>query len=870
MNDTNHALSVLYVDDDVTLLKSTKQYLEHTGDFAVDTASSDGEGLKKLGTRTYDAIVCGSLMSDMDVLTFLSTLRRTNKDIPFIFFSGTDPATNILQNLNASSTYSLQKQNHPADQFEQLKQLIIHATNIAPGTHEPGNQMADLISLLPEAVFAFDLQGSITVWNKALEDMFDIPASTMLGNGDSAYSIPFYGEKRPMLIDAVLEQNPEILSYYENIQQSGDRITAETYLPGWQGGEGNYLSVVALPLRDINGNITGALESIRDISRRKTAELQLKLSDELHKSILDEQTEFVCRFTPDWKYSYVNEAFCGYFEQKRDDLIGKRFTPLMPEAESRKVGNQFHTLTPDNTTTSFREQTLGPEGEELWQHWNTQAFFDSNGRITEYQSVGRDVTEIVQTEIRLETMQQQLQTEKELYQSILDEQTEFVCRFTPDWKYSYVNEAFCGYFEKKRDDLIGKRFTPLMPEGESQKVGNQFHTLTPENPTASFREQTLGPSGENRWQHWNTQAFFDEKGTLLEYQSVGRDITEIVRADQVLSHSEETYRTLFEHTGSASLIIEKDTTISLVNTEFERLSGYQKDQVEGRKSWKEFIVPEDLAMMLDHHQERLKQSDEAPEMYEFRVMGKNKKLKYIAMTIGSLPESGKTIASLVDVTEIKQMQTDLKEAHNKLRLLTGITRHDVVNKITALFFAIDMLREETPTPQLTEKIDLIEKIVDDIYEEIEFTRTYENLGSSDPQWQRCELITAELDVLPDISLKSSIDTIEVYADLMLKIVFQNLIDNSIRHGEKVTEIRLHSVESDGSLILIYEDNGTGVIPEMKQKIFDRDVGQNTGLGLFLARDILALTGITIRETGVPGEGVRFEMTVPPGEYRIAT
>jgi PAS domain S-box-containing protein len=810
----------------------------------------------------------------MDALTFLSALRRTKKDIPFIFFTETDTETIIIPTVTAGSGYYLKKTDRPADQFEWLRRLIRQAaepgqtTNTTAEIQKHPDQMTNLINILPEAVFAVDAQGSVTVWNKAMEEMSDIPASAMLGKGPSDYSFPLYGEKRPMLIDAVLNPDPAILSYYENVHQQGTSITAETYLPEWQGNEGGYISVVALPLLDSAGNCIGALESIRDVSLRKKAETALEASEKRYKSILDEQTEFVCRFTPDWKYSYVNEAFCRYFEKNREDLIGKRFTPLMPEEERRNVDNQFHTLTPDNPTVSFREKTLGPGGGERWQHWNTRAFFDQNDQITEYQSVGRDVTEVVRTEMQLAAMQQQLQNEKERYQSILDEQTEFVCRFTPDWKYSYVNEAFCRYFEKNREDLIGKRFTPLMPEGESRKIGNQFHTLTPDNPIVSFREETLGPGGGGRWQDWNIQAFFDEQGTVVEYQSVGRDVTDMVQSEQALSLSEETYRALFEHTGSASLIIDVDTTILLVNTEFERLSGYHKDEVEGKKSWTEFVVPEDLKMMLDHHQQRLIQPDDAPGTYEFRVMDRNKNLKYIAMSIGSLPETGKTVASLVDVTENKQMQVALEEAHNKLRLLTGITRHDIVNKINALYFAIDMLQEEPPTPELTEKINLTEKIVDDIYEDIEFTRTYEKLGSTEPQWQRCELIVAGLDVSPGVSLESSLDGIEVYADLMVKIVFQNLIDNSIRHGEGVTEIRLSSVESDGSLIIRYEDNGIGVLPEMKQKIFERDVGKNTGLGLFLARDILALTGITIRETGVPGKGVRFEMTVPPDEYRI--
>jgi signal transduction histidine kinase len=109
----------------------------------------------------------------------------------------------------------------------------------------------------------------------------------------------------------------------------------------------------------------------------------------------------------------------------------------------------------------------------------------------------------------------------------------------------------------------------------------------------------------------------------------------------------------------------------------------------------------------------------------------------------------------------------------------------------------------------------------------------------------------------------------LFSDPMLEKVFFNLLDNSIRHGAHVTEIRVSSHTSDGNLVVVWEDNGTGVAADQKKRIFERGVGKNTGLGLFLVREILALTGITITETGEPGKGARFEMTVPHGQYRSA-
>jgi signal transduction histidine kinase len=119
-----------------------------------------------------------------------------------------------------------------------------------------------------------------------------------------------------------------------------------------------------------------------------------------------------------------------------------------------------------------------------------------------------------------------------------------------------------------------------------------------------------------------------------------------------------------------------------------------------------------------------------------------------------------------------------------------------------------------------------------------------------------------------MSLDTNIKGIQIYADPMLEKVFFNLLDNSINHGERVTEIRVSSHQSGSDLIVVWEDNGIGIAPEDKDQIFDRGFGKNTGLGLFLVREILSLTGITIRENGEPGQGARFEIVVPQGAYEI--
>ena len=115
------------------------------------------------------------------------------------------------------------------------------------------------------------------------------------------------------------------------------------------------------------------------------------------------------------------------------------------------------------------------------------------------------------------------------------------------------------------------------------------------------------------------------------------------------------------------------------------------------------------------------------------------------------------------------------------------------------------------------------------------------------------------------------DDFELYADPLLSRVFYNLLVNSLQHGNhQMTKIRLHARQENDSLILVYEDNGVGIPDDEKEKIFEFGYGKRTGFGLFLARELLGYTGMTITETGEPGMGARFEIIVPKGKFRKVT
>ena len=226
---------------------------------------------------------------------------------------------------------------------------------------------------------------------------------------------------------------------------------------------------------------------------------------------------------------------------------------------------------------------------------------------------------------------------------------------------------------------------------------------------------------------------------------------------------------------------------------------------------------------------------------------------------------------IVDIADQKRLETALATTNKKLNLMNSVTRHDVLNNITGLLGLVDMLGEIGPDSNAQVLITEIHDLIIRIKDQIIFTRDYQNVGVKAPQWQNlCHGIryAASAIGLDMVQLKMPKTDAEIFADPFFGRVFYNLIDNSLRHGGSVRSISVDTtVEPDGSLIIGYRDDGIGVSDDEKELIFKQGYGKNTGFGLFIIREILGITGLTIRETGTFRSGVLFEITVPKGAWR---
>jgi PAS domain S-box-containing protein len=224
-----------------------------------------------------------------------------------------------------------------------------------------------------------------------------------------------------------------------------------------------------------------------------------------------------------------------------------------------------------------------------------------------------------------------------------------------------------------------------------------------------------------------------------------------------------------------------------------------------------------------------------------------------------------------EIDERRQVENALHQINAKLNLVSSIARHDILNRLTVIYGIISLLQEGISDPTYSGYLKKAEESAIAIKRQIEVTGDYKNMGLEKADWQNvndslrqsCENVDFK-----GVTLEIFTKNLEIFADPWLNKVFFNLIDNTLRYAEPVTKITVSCHESEDGLDLLFEDNGIGIPFDEKEKIFERGYGKNIGYGLFMAREILAITDLIIQETGEPGKGARYEIHVPKRFYRI--
>jgi len=1509
-------ISVLYVDDEPDLLEVGRLFLERNGDFRVETVTSAETALEIVSKEHFDAIISDYQMPGMNGIEFLKAVREKFGDIPFIIFTGRGREEVVIQALNEGVDFYLQKGGDAISQFAELVHKVRQAVSqrraeLSIREHE--RREADILNFLPDATFAIDTEGVVIAWNRAIERMTGVKSDDIVGKGNYEYAIPFYHERRPILVDLVIRNDPATAAKYASIIREGNKIKSEIHIPHFNDGEGADFWFTASPLYDIQGNVIGAIESIREITERKKVEAALHESERRFRELSELLPQIIFEADADGRLTYANRIAFEISGYDREDMEeGLNITEIIAPQDREKVGEIFRNIIgagqspqtrheytavrkdggtfpvsiytspvlrdgkvvgvrgividiaerkraeekileseqnyrllfenategilvaqsdrlvhvnpalvsllerppevitsrpftdfihPDDqkkvmdrhlqrmegedpstgymfriitgageerwvrinstrmdwsgnpATLSFitditdhkkaevgllsanEEYTnllnqiqdvyyrsdvegrlikashswvtllgyddisecLGRSIEEFWQNpgerkdfleelcrdgkvtnyeiWlkkrdgtpvivetSSHHYYDDAGEILGVEGTFRDITERKRQEsilgiqldlglalqksrgmqetldacldaaievsgmdsggiylvdeeegavdlclsknlgdefianvshyppesanarmvlegvphylpyselgakhspiqeregirsiayipitagdrsiacmnisshtytdipdsarFALETIATQISVaikrikaedalarSEQRYRNVVEDQTEFISRFLPDGTHVFVNDAYCRYFGFTREEILGHRFRPKIPLEDRERVGEFFESLTPDSPIRTIEHRIIMPDGRIRWQWWSDRAIFDPDGAIIEYQSVGRDITETKEAEHALAESEAYYRSLAEASNDPIFMIDRDDTVIYVNKFAAKMLGRSRREIigskrnslfprdvsehqrqaiervfetgehlrssghitlEGRSFWLDnSLVPvRDTAGNITRvlgisrditEQKRIeKELQEKTEELESHNQVINTLLDMVPIGIfmvkapsgrtiianreafrllgrGTLPDAtkenlagaieiykagtctryptdempivmgmkgetshvddmvvkrpdgsqvqievfgtpivdqkGRVVASLVsflditdrkraeetirglaqfpqenpypvlrfaadgtllyantsggewldalehkegaiseevkelvadvfddegfyfeeiddasgrvhevtairpegedyvnlyisDVTERERAGRTIRDTNKKINLLTSITRHDVANQVTILrgFAQVALMNDLDPV--IADTLKKIDAVGSTIMSQIEFTRAYQELGMHAPGWYSVmELVAAKKP--EDLVISCTCDA-EIYGDPMLGKVFSNIIENAAMHGEHATKVFVSCKEDPEGFMITLEDDGIGVPYEEKERIFEKGYGTNTGFGLFLVREILAITGITIQETGVPGKGARFELHIPKGNFR---
>ena len=341
-----------------------------------------------------------------------------------------------------------------------------------------------------------------------------------------------------------------------------------------------------------------------------------------------------------------------------------------------------------------------------------------------------------------------------------------------------------------------------------------------------------------------------------------------------LTQAKHDWEQTFQSIGSPTLILDINHRILNANSIVLQKTGKTLDQLIGKNCWEFFHGKETISppggcpcVKLIH--------TKRTETCEMEVSAFGGIYLVTCSPIFAIDGSiDRIIHIAMDITEKKNAENALSEVIQKLRLVTGLTRHDIINQVQIIQSLHSLCSETSDLSEIQEYVLRADKSAERIQSMIGFTRVYEDFGVVSSGWQSVHQTIADAlsEVNPDnVTVEIDIPgNLEIYADPIIRKVFVTLIENALRHGERVTNIEFYSEAKKENLVISCSDDGTGIPDEEKEAIFTHGYGKHTGVGLFISREILAITGLSILETGTYGSGARFEILVPAGKFRLHT
>lgn len=617
--------------------------------------------------------------------------------------------------------------------------------------------------------------------------------------------------------------------------------------------------------------------SFEDIQHRMI-DYKLKESEERFRLLFERIFEAVLVLDMKGNIVKTNTSACELFGYSEEEFVNLSFNDIVSPA--------------DNSGRLFREikNNLGKRHDYVEE----MKFKSKTGKIIKVDAACsvltvnqesyiltsfRDVTRCKEVERKL--------TESEMrYRNVVEDQTELICRWKPGGILTFVNGAYCRFFGKSQEELLGFNFLNFVDKKDRPAVKKYLSTFNIKNPIKMFEHRVVKPDGGISWHRWIDRAIFDDRGKIIEFQSVGTDITESKETALALQEEKEKAQKYLNVAGVILVALDNKGVVTLINKKGREILGYKEEEIIG-KNWFKTFVPKRLQKdVLSVYRKLLAGKVKDYEYYENPVLTKSGAERIIAWHNIIIRDNGKansTLSSGEDITDRKKTEMELFQVQKLAsigELAAGIA-HEVNNPLAALSGEIQWLQGNSGyNKEFYKSLTFMEKIcarIDRIITNLLAFSREVSIGQK--EWADVNALIDRTLLLIERRLQfSNIKIIKKFDNDIPAIflrkgeieqVFLNILTNSMEAMFKGGKITLATSFNKGKKVIgiMFTDNGEGIARENLPKVFDpffttKPVGKGTGLGLSISHGIVKRHGGNIEIESKQGKGTRVIINLP--------
>ncbi len=541
-------LRVLIVEDSQTLSQLLKKAFE-AQNCRVDVALTLKEGWTAFQASPYDAAVVDYHLPDGKGDALLVEFRRWRPECTCIMMTS-DPSSQLAvawMKMGAAAYL------HKPFETEYLMELIRKVRRerallrvedvlelrtrelreseasykkVSEAISKSRQRLQHIIDFLPDATFVIDTEGKVLAWNRAIEAMTGVKAREMVGKGNYEYAIPFYGRRRPVLIDLVGKWDEETKAEYQYVKKEGDALVSETFDPMIKSGA--TLWNTASLLYDENGGVVGAVESIRDITERKAAEEALRKSEERYRSLFEQSIDAIVITSGKGDIIDANEFSLKIFGYSKQEMTRLNFQDLYCQPDD---GHRFQeAMREKGTVERFEARLRRKNGTEMACVFNVVCQRDEENHVSGYQGIIRDITQQKEAEEALRESEQK-------YRELIENLNEVVYSMDEKGTVTYLSPGVISFLGYRPEEIIGQTFSEFIHPEDRKRMIEGFRQVV-EGTTKTAEYRLIGKWGDIRWGRSSSRPIIKE-GRTLGIQGVLIDITKSRRLQLQLHESQK-------------------------------------------------------------------------------------------------------------------------------------------------------------------------------------------------------------------------------------------------------------------------------------------------------------------------------------------